>query len=151
MRASLVIVASALLLAGCGTTAARRGAPAQIDFAVHEGALPHIGEPQVVARGVNPIKDEGSRDEQRHVVRLSDGGSLVLWRAGSVYWGRRAFAQAFSADGAPRSARVALSSPAMDVFRVMDAVAIDDGRVLATFCAVEGNVFELVAVPIEGL
>jgi hypothetical protein len=154
MRASIVIGASALLLVGCGTTAARR-APAQIDFAVQEEVLPHIGEPRVLARGVNPIEEsaqkDGTLDGSRHVVPLSDGRSLVLWTEGSIYWGRRAFAQAFAADGAPRSARVALSSPQMDVFGVVGAVAVDGGRVVATFCAAEGNVFEMVAVPIEGL
>jgi hypothetical protein len=135
------------ILAGCGSSAALR-ATAQIDFAVADPALPHVGETRVLAKHVHLT--QGPRPQARRVA-LADGASLLLWTDGDIYWGRRAMGQAFDPDGRPRTSRFVLSSPAMDVLEAPAVMTADGHSVVATFRAAEDDQFELVAVAIEGL
>jgi hypothetical protein len=147
MRALLATLPFVAMLAGCGSTEALR-TPVQIDFAVADTALPHVGETRVLARHVHLAP--GPRPQVR-TVALADGASLHLWTDGDIDWGRRAMGQAFNPDGHPRTSRFVLSSPAMDVLEAPAAVTSDGHSVVATFRAAEDNQFELVSVAIEGL
>jgi hypothetical protein len=149
MRAYLVIALSTGLLTGCGATAVRQ-TNAQIDFAIRDEVTPIVGEPQIVAERVNPMRVATTSASTQHVA-LADGSYVVLWTEGTMYWGRRAMARAFGRDGSPRGEAVVLSSPEMDVFGAPSGASTDGHRVVATFCASRGEAFELVAVPIERL
>ncbi len=151
MRTSLFILLGTGLLAGCGTSGAIHGT--RTDFSVRDATPPHVGEAQILARRAHPMRplagDTGDATP-RHV-GLANGGSLLLWTEGDVEWGRRAMAQSFGPDGAPRTSPFVLSSREMDVFGEPAGSTSDGHRVVATFRAAEGGAFEIVAVPVEGL
>ena len=147
MRAMLAVLPFVASLVGCGSSAALRATP-QIDFAVADPALPHVGETRVLAKHVRLAP--GARPQARSVA-LADGASLLLWTDGDIYFGRRAMGQAFDPDGRPRTSRFVLSSPAMDVLEAPAVLTADGHSVVATFRAAEDDQFELVAVAIEGL
>jgi hypothetical protein len=150
MRAYLVIAVSAGLLMGCGATAVRQ-TNAQIDFAISDEVMALVGEPQIIAKRVNPRRSATTSVEGAQRVALADGGHVMLWTEGTMEWGRRAMARSFGVDGNPRSQSLVLSSPEMDVFGAPSGASTDGDRVVATFCASRGELFELVAVPIERL
>jgi hypothetical protein len=110
-----------------------------------------VGEPQILEERVNPTRAGATGVESAQHVALADGGYVMLWTEGTIERGRRAMARSFGPDGHPRSEALVLSSPEMDVFGIPSGGSTDGHRVVATFCASRGEVFELVAVPIERL
>jgi hypothetical protein len=82
-------------------------------------------------------------------VVLEGGRFLMVWTRGDLELGRRAIAQEFRADGAPREAPVVLSSPDDDVMGPPRAVSTDGRHVVATFVTASEHGTALVAVPLE--
>ena len=126
-------------------TYARRGQQGN-ELRVDAGSLHPQSSTELVYASKPSVKPDG---EVR--IELANGSSVVLWTAGSVEWGRRAMARSFGPDGKPRSAPLILSTQAMDVLGAPSGATVDGHRVVATFSAIEGQAFELVAVPIGGL
>jgi hypothetical protein len=84
-------------------------------------------------------------------VVMRDGTFVVCWRRGNVESGYRLMAQAWTADGAPLGQPVPISPPDADVPDAPELLAIDGEHAVATFVAMSGGRFRLLAVPLEVL
>jgi hypothetical protein len=85
-------------------------------------------------------------------VVLDGGRFLVCWTTGSLEWGHRVMARMFnSSDGSPRGGAVVISPSSADVIGPPRAITSDGNRVVATFAAVSGSSFQLMAVPIDDI
>jgi hypothetical protein len=84
-------------------------------------------------------------------VVLHDGRFIECWRRGDMESGYRLMAQAWTAGGAPLGPPTAVSPPEADVFATPDLVAVDGDHAVATFAAISGARFELLAVSLEVL
>jgi hypothetical protein len=92
---------------------------------------------------------EGASPGPQRVV-LDGGRFLVCWTTGSLEWGHRAMARMFnSSDGSPRGGAVVISPTSADVIGAPRAITSDGNRVVATFAAMSGSSFQLMAVPID--
>ena len=84
-------------------------------------------------------------------VVLRDDRFIECWRLGDIVSGYRLMAQGRTAGGSPLGPPTAISPPGTDVFATPDLVAIDGEHAVATFVAMSGKGFELLAVSIEAL
>jgi hypothetical protein len=84
-------------------------------------------------------------------VVLSDDRFIKCWRRGDVESGYRLMAQASTAEGSPLGPPAAISPPGTDVFATPVLVAIDSEHAVATFVAMSGKSFEILAVSLEVL
>jgi hypothetical protein len=96
------------------------------------------------------VRDAESPGTSVQRIVLDGGRFLVCWTTGSLEWGHRVMVQTFnSADGTPRGAPVAISSPSVDVVGPPRVITYDGNRVVAMYAAMSGSSSQLMAVPIE--
>lgn len=84
-------------------------------------------------------------------ILLGNDRFIECWRRGDIEAGYRLMAQARTAGGSPLGPPAAVSPPGADVFSTPDLVAVDREHAVATFVAMSGNGFELLAVSLEVL
>ena len=84
-------------------------------------------------------------------VVLRDDRLIRCWRRGDIVSGYRLMAQASTKGGSPLGPPAAISPPGTDVFATPVLVAIDREHALATFVAMSGKSFEILAVSLEAL